>query len=137
MKPLLIPMELKEQNLVVEDAGRVTFTGDKNWTVEALINILKNCIEHTPAGGTIMIQTEDNPIYTGIIITDNGRGIEKEDLPYIFKRFYKGKNAGEESVGIGLAMAKSIIENQAGDISVTSQSSQGTRFIIKFYKQVT
>jgi signal transduction histidine kinase len=84
-----------------------------------------------------MIQTEDNPIYTGIIITDNGRGIAKEDLPYIFKRFYKGKNAGEESVGIGLAMAKSIVEKQNGDITVTSQPTKGSRFVIKFYKQIT
>jgi signal transduction histidine kinase len=137
LKPLLIPMELKLQKLIVEDAGKVSFLGDCNWSAEALINILKNCIEHTSEGGTIMLQTEDNPIYTGIIITDNGRGIAKEDLPYIFKRFYKGKNAGEESVGIGLAMAKSIIEKQNGDITVTSQPSKGTRFVIKFYKQVT
>jgi signal transduction histidine kinase len=136
MKPVLIPMELKEQTLIIEDDEKVFFFGDRNWTTEALINILKNCIEHTPLGGTIRIQTEDNPIYTGIMISDNGRGIAKEDLPYIFKRFYKGRNAGEESVGIGLAMAKSIIENQNGDISVTSQPSQGTRFVIKFYKQV-
>ena len=134
MMPLLIPMELKEQKLVIEDTDQVTFVGDRNWTTEAFINIIKNCIEHTPSGGTIMIQTEDNPIYTGIVISDTGRGIAKEDLPYIFKRFYKGKNAGEESVGIGLAMAKSIIENQSGDITVTSQPSQGTRFVIKFYK---
>ncbi len=137
MKPLLIPMELKNQQLIVEAAGEVSYIGDCNWSTEALINILKNCIEHTPEGGTIMIQAEDNPIYTGIIISDNGRGIEKEDLPYIFKRFYKGKNASDESVGIGLAMAKSIIDSQNGDITVTSQPSIGTRFVIKFYKQVT
>ncbi len=136
LKPLLIVMELKDQKLIIEDIGKVTFLGDCNWSAEALINILKNCIEHTPEGGTIMIQTEDNPIYTGIIITDNGKGIAKEDLPYIFKRFYKGKNAGEDSVGIGLAMAKSIIENQNGDISVTSRPFEETRFVIKFYKQV-
>jgi signal transduction histidine kinase len=136
MKPVLIPMELKDQKLIIEDDEKVTFFGDRNWTIEALINILKNCVEHTPLGGTIMIQTEDNPIYTGITISDNGRGIAKEDLPYIFKRFYKGRNAGEESIGIGLAMAKSIIDNQNGDISVSSQPSQGTRFVIKFYKQI-
>ncbi len=137
MKPLLIPMELKDQKLILEDAGNVSFMGDQKWTTEALINILKNCIEHTPSGGRITIQTEENPIYTGIIITDTGKGIDKEELPYIFKRFYKGKNASEESVGIGLAMAKSIIENQKGDIRATSQPTQGTRFEIKFYKQIT
>ena len=137
MKPLLIPMELKEQILDIEDSSRVTFQADKNWTAEALINILKNCIEHTPVGGTITIRTEDNPIYTGIFIRDTGKGIAKEDLPYIFKRFYKGKNAGEESVGIGLAMAKSMIEKQNGDIVVSSHPGQGTSFVVKFYKQIT
>jgi signal transduction histidine kinase len=137
MRPLLIPMELKEQRLVIEDKGKVSFCGDFNWSTEALINIIKNCMEHTQNGGTITIVTEDNPIYTGISISDNGKGIAKEDLPYIFKRFYKGKDAGEESIGIGLAMAKSIIEKQNGDITVSSQLFKGTKFIIKFYKQVT
>lgn len=136
-KPLLIPMELKEQTLVVEDIGKVSLKADPNWTTEAFINILKNCTEHTPVGGTLTIHTEDNPIYTGIQITDTGNGIRKEDLPFIFKRFYKGKNASEESVGIGLAMAKSIIEKQNGDITVTSKPGQGTSFVVKFYKQTT
>ncbi len=136
MRPLWIPMELKEQRLVLEDNEKVSFPGDQNWTAEALINILKNCIEHTPVGGSITIRTEDNPIYTGIIIMDNGKGIAKEDLPHIFKRFYKGKNASEESVGIGLAMAHSIIRGQNGDISVSSLPERGTSFVIKFYKQI-
>ncbi len=136
MRPLWIPMELKEQRLVLEENAKVSFLGDQNWTAEALINVLKNCIEHTPPGGCITIRTEDNPIYTGIIITDTGKGIAKEDLPYIFKRFYKGRNASEESVGIGLAMAHSIIHGQNGDISVSSLQGQGTCFVIKFYKQI-
>jgi signal transduction histidine kinase len=136
MKPLLIPMELKSQSLIVEGEANIAFFGDFNWTAEAIINIVKNCIEHTQNGGTIQILFEENPLYTEIKITDNGCGIEKEDLPSIFKRFYKGKNASEDSVGIGLAMAKSIITSQNGDISVTSKKDIGTKFSIKFYKQV-
>jgi signal transduction histidine kinase len=137
MKPLLIPMELKEQELIIEGDSLVSFLGDFNWTVEALINIVKNCIEHTQSGGTITINFLENPIYTEIHISDNGSGIDKEDLPFVFKRFYKGKNASEESVGIGLAMAKSIVASQNGDINVTSQKNLGTRFSIKFYKQIS
>jgi signal transduction histidine kinase len=137
MKPLLIPMELKEQELIIEGDSLVSFLGDFNWTVEALINIVKNCIEHTQSGGTITINFLENPIYTEIHISDNGSGIDKEDLPFVFKRFYKGKNASEESVGIGLAMAKSIVASQNGDINVTSQKNHGTRFSIKFYKQIS
>lgn len=135
VKPVLIPIELKEQNLVIKGDSRVTFLGDFNWSVEAIINIVKNCVEHTPRGGTITISFEENALYTEISISDNGSGIEKEDLPFIFKRFYRGKNAGEESVGIGLAMAKSIITSQNGDISVSSKKNKGTQFDIKFYKQ--
>lgn len=136
-KPLLIPMELKEQNLVEEGEAEVSFRGDVDWTCEALINILKNCIEHTQIGGTITIHYSQNPIYTEIIISDNGSGIDKEDLPFLFQRFYKGKNASPDSVGIGLAMAQSIIDGQNGNISVTSKKGDGTSFSIKFYQQIS
>ncbi len=134
IKPLLIPVEIKEQTLNIKGDSSVNFTGDLNWTIEALINIIKNCIEHTQEGGTISISFDENPLFTEIKIWDNGNGIPKEDLPYIFKRFYKGKNASEESIGIGLAMAKSIIISQNGDINVTSRKNEGTCFNIKFYK---
>ena len=101
-----------------------------------MINILKNCVEHTPEGGVITISFSENALFTEIIIADNGKGIPKEDLPYIFKRFYKGKNASEDSIGIGLAMAHSIITSQNGDIEVKSEKEKGTQFQIKFYKQV-
>jgi signal transduction histidine kinase len=137
VKPLLIPIELKNQKFIMDGNISAAFLGDFNWTAEALINIIKNCVEHTPDGGTIGVRFDENPVYTEIIISDNGSGIEKEDLPYIFKRFYKGKNSGKDSVGIGLAMAQSIINNQNGDISVTSSKNQGSSFHIKFYKQIT
>lgn len=136
LKPIQIPMELKEQKLKVSGDGKISFLGDFNWTVEALVNILKNCMEHTQDGGTISVDYTENPIFIQIVISDNGSGIEKEDLPFIFKRFYKGKNASEDSIGIGLALAKSIIVNQNGDITVTSQKKRGTQFVIKFYKQL-
>jgi len=132
--PLLIPIEIKNQTLVIEGGSNVSFIGDLYWTTEALINIIKNCIDHTGEDGRISIFFDENPLFTEIKILDNGSGIEKEDLPYIFKRFYKGKNAGEDSVGIGLAMAKSIVTSQNGDINVSSRKNEGTCFIIKFYK---
>ena len=136
IEPLLVPLDIKMQSLYVKDDEKAAFIGDFNWTVEALINIIKNCVEHTAESGEISIQFSENVLFTEIIISDNGEGIPKEDLPYIFKRFYKGKNASDDSVGIGLAMAYSIITSQQGDIEVTSQPSVGTTFQIKFYKQV-
>jgi signal transduction histidine kinase len=135
VQPLLIPMDIKEQTLSVEGDDSVTFSGDGHWTAEALINILKNCVEHTSVGGQVSISFSENPLFTEIKVKDNGNGIPKEDLPYIFRRFYKGKNAGEDSVGIGLAMAYSIITSQQGDIEVRSEQGIGTEFHIKFYNK--
>ena len=134
--PILIPMDIKEQTLKVTGDNNSIFVGDLNWTVEAVINLLKNSVEHTENGGEILISFLENALFTEITIKDNGKGIPKEDLPYIFKRFYKGKNASEDSVGIGLAMAYSIIKSQNGDIEVISELGKGTEFKIKFYKQV-
>jgi signal transduction histidine kinase len=136
LEPVLIPMDIKEQTVLVQGEDTVSFVGDLNWTAEALINILKNAVEHTPTGGRITISFSENVLYTEIIIEDNGEGIVKEDLRYIFKRFYKGKNASEGSIGIGLAMAYSIITSQNGDITVKSVQGEGTQFHIKFYKQI-
>ncbi|MFP7296795.1 sensor histidine kinase [Neobacillus niacini] len=134
--PLLVPMDIKMQTVKIEGDQQASFIGDFKWTTEALINIIKNAVEHTEEGGEISIHFSENPLFTEITISDNGKGISKEDLPYIFRRFYKGKNAGDESVGIGLAMAYSIITSQHGDIEVKSQPGAGTSFQIKFYKQV-
>ncbi|AQS58232.1 sensor histidine kinase [Desulforamulus ferrireducens] len=136
LEPVLIPMDIKEQTLTIKGEDTVSLLGDLNWTAEALLNIIKNCVEHTPEGGVISISFSENPLFTEIVIADNGPGIPREDLPYIFKRFYKGKNAAEDSVGIGLAMAHSIITKQAGDIEVKSKPGRGTQFLIKFYKQI-
>lgn len=134
--PFLILMELKNQKLKIQGNAETVFIGDFNWTVEAISNILKNCVEHTPVDGVITITYGENPIYTEITIADNGEGIDKADLPYIFQRFYRGKNAGEDSVGIGLAMARSILLAQKGDVTAESIKNEGSRFCIKFYRQI-
>lgn len=105
---------------------------DFKWQVEAISNILKNCIEHSNNGSDVIVTIEDNKVYSKITITDNGGGIDKEDLPHIFERFYKGKNSTPDSVGIGLSLAKAIIEKNNGTINVES-SDKGSSFIIKYF----
>ncbi|MDD4679869.1 MAG: HAMP domain-containing sensor histidine kinase, partial [Clostridia bacterium] len=133
---LLIPMELKEQTLQISGDEHTYFIGDFNWSSESVTNIIKNCLEHTPYGGEIIIDFNETPVCTTIIISDTGEGIDQSDLPYIFDRFYKGKNAKSESIGIGLSMSKSILENQGAVIEATSEKNKGTRFIIKIYKSI-
>lgn len=134
LAPSLIPIELKNINISIEGDESSSYKGDIDWSCEALVNIIKNCVEHTNCNGKIHIKYEENPIYSEIIIRDTGEGIDKCDLPHIFKRFYKGKTSKDDSVGIGLAMAKSIIESQNGDIYVKSEKNKGTEFNIVFHK---
>lgn len=136
LEPLFIIIDIKEQMVDIIGDDGVTLIGDFNWTAEALINILKNCVEHTPQAGWISLSFSENALFTEITITDSGPGIAKEDIPNIFKRFFKGKNATEGSIGIGLAMAHSIITSQNGDIEVQSEPDKGTRFRIRFYKRI-
>ena len=103
IKPFEIQFELREISYKAELTDAV-FKCDINWTVEAIQNIIKNCIEHMSAGGTLTVATEDTNIYTQITISDTGCGIAEGDIPHIFERFYKGKNSGKDSVGIGLAL---------------------------------
>jgi len=112
----------------------VTIIGDYNWMREAISNIIKNSIEHTNKKGNIEISYEDNPLYTEIKILDNGEGISKEDMPYIFNRFYKAKGSSKESIGIGLALSKTIINSLNGNVSVKSRKNEYTVFTIKMYK---
>lgn len=114
------------------DCNDIILNCDKKWLCEAVTNIIKNCIEHSH-NGNIKITAEQNKLYTKISIKDNGSGIDKEDLPHIFERFYKGKNSSDDSVGIGLSLAKTIIEKQGGYISVSSELNKGSEFVIKFF----
>ena len=135
ISPLLVPIELRNISLNINGDKEASYIGDIEWSSEALGNIIKNCVEHTKEGGTLDITYEENPIYSEIIIKDNGEGIDKDDIQNIFKRFYKGKNSKSDSVGIGLAMAKSIIESQNGDIYVKSKKNSGSEFHITFHKR--
>lgn len=132
VSPVAIPLELKEQEVVCDISGG--FSGDINWTVEAVTNILKNCSEHMTSGGKIYITASENPIFSEIFIRDTGCGILPEDLPHLFERFYKGKNSGEQSVGIGLALARMIITRQNGTVKAENHKGGGAQFTIKFFK---
>lgn len=134
VQDFLIPMELREQNLVIDCTDMVSLRGDEYWLREAVGNIVKNCMEHTPAGGEICIRAAENHLYTEITVSDNGAGIDKEDLPHIFERFYKGKNSSGSSVGIGLALARMIVVAQEGTLSATNRINGGAKFEIRFYK---
>lgn len=114
------------------DCNDIILDCDRKWLCEAVTNIIKNCIEHSQ-NGNIKITADQNKLYTKISIKDNGSGITKEDLPHIFERFYKGKNSSDDSVGIGLSLAKTIIEKQGGYISVSSELNKGSEFVIKFF----
>lgn len=114
------------------DCNDIILNCDRKWLCEAITNIIKNCIEHSH-NGNIKITADQNKLYTKISIKDNGNGITKEDLPHIFERFYKGKNSSDDSVGIGLSLAKTIIEKQGGYISVSSELNKGSEFVIKFF----
>lgn len=131
-QPLLVPIELHGQELVIHAEGE--FCGDVSWTCEAIGNIVKNCMEHTPEGGTIEIKTLENALYTEILIQDSGTGISKEDLPHIFERFYKGKDSGDKSFGVGLALARMIITSQNGTVKAENRQPNGAMFLIRFYK---
>lgn len=135
VESLKIPIELKNINLNVDVDSEILLSVDLNWTIEALVNIIKNAYEHTDEGGSISIEVKNNPIYTMISITDTGEGISPEDMPHVFERFYKGKH-NKESIGIGLNMAKKIIDMQGYEISVSSVLKKGTTFEIKFYKNI-
>ena len=133
IKNLAIPLDIKQQSVIVT-GNNETFIGDYNWELEALTNIVKNCIEHTPENKKIYINCEKNNFNTKRVIRDEGNGIDREDIKHIFERFYKGKNSSENSVGIGLALSKSIIEKDNGYILCTSEVGKGTTFEIKYIR---
>ena len=126
---------LAKSNVSVDipELGEITIQADLDWTMEAIINLLKNCMEHTPPGGVIHCSYEQNPIYTQIKIWDTGAGFAKEDLPHLFERFYRGQNAIHSGIGIGLSLSKAIIESQNGTISAKNLVDGGACYEIRFY----
>ena len=133
-EPLAIPMDLRNQRLIVHCKDEA-FIGDLVWTAEALGNILKNCTEHTPEGGIITVTASETSLYTQIEVEDTGSGFDSKDIPHLFERFYKGVNASENSYGIGLALARTVITSQNGSVQAMN-GEKGAKFVIKFYKQV-
>ena len=124
--------DLKNINIVVNGNDADKIICDFKWQVEAITNILKNAVEHSKQNSKIVINFKQNKIYSEIRIQDFGKGIDKEDLKHIFDRFYKGKNSENESIGIGLALAKSIVESNDGYVTVESEVNKGSIFIIKY-----
>ncbi len=131
-EPLEIPIELRGQTLRIEAGGSIVC--DSAWTAEAIGNILKNCMEHTPEGGQLTVTAQENPLFSEIIITDTGSGIAAEDLPHIFERFYKGSHTDKQSYGIGLALARMIITSQNGTVKAENLPDHGAKFTVRFYK---
>ena len=126
---------LQKENVSVSipDKGCIEVTGDMEWTMEAFLNLIKNCMEHSPQGGTIHCDYSGNPIYTEILIWDEGEGLCPEDIPHLFERFYRGKKAAPNRTGIGLALAKSIFELQNGNITARNLADGGACFEIRVY----
>lgn len=125
--------EIKGVETSVGCDDSLTLSCDFKWLCEAITNIVKNCIEHTIEGGFVKLKAEKTSLCTKITVTDNGCGIAKEDLPHIFERFYKGRNSDENSVGIGLALAKTIIEKSGGSIYADSEQGKGTKFTVTLF----
>lgn len=127
--------ELSVQEGVVIDVpemGETAVCVDPEWTMEAVMNLMKNCMEHS-RGKTVHCSYAQNPLYTEILIWDEGEGFAKEDIPHLFERFYRGQNAGEGGIGIGLALAKEIIERQNGTIRARNKRDGGACFEVRFY----
>lgn len=136
MKPFDVSMDVRGQSLEIRGDGSTEVQGDYNWTMEAIGNVIKNSLEYTPEGGLLLIEWTENPLFTEIKITDSGKGIPKEDIPHLFERFYRGKNAGNHSFGIGLSLSRAILSQENAVIYGQNVSPLGAQFVIRFYKTV-
>lgn len=134
LKHIDILREVKNIDIHITGNNETSFIGDYKWEFEALTNILKNCLEYTLENRNIYVSFSTNNVYTEIIIRDEGKGMSKEECRKIFERFYKGVNSSNNSFGIGLSLAKEIINKDNGKIKVKSQLNIGTSFIIRYYK---
>lgn len=119
-------------SIEIPQLGGMMVTADPDWTIEAVINLMKNSMEHSH-GRTVYCSYAQNPLYTEILIWDDGEGFCKEDLPHLFERFYRGRRAGAGGIGIGLALAKEIVERQNGTVRAKNRADGGALFEIRFY----
>ena len=160
--PLATAMDLRDVNLVLDLDEAATFVGDAPWSAEALENIVKNCMEHTPAGGTVTVTVREDALATTLAVNDTGPGIAAEDLPHIFERFYRGRDEGTRGAedsrsanglqggegadaedvrqpagfGIGLSLAQALVSAQGGTLRAANNPEGGARFEIAFPKLV-
>ena len=123
----------REISVEIPEADEISIIADLDWTMEAVMNLMKNCMEHAKAGTTVHCSYEKNPLYVQIRIWDEGDGFAKEDLPYLFERFYRGENGSAGGIGIGLSLSKAIIEMQNGIIRAFNLHGSGACFEIRFY----
>lgn len=126
--------ELRQVKLCMEIPGQIAVKGDEQWLTEALLNVVKNAIEHSDTGGRVILAAKDNDVYTQLTVQNWGEVIPEEEQKHLFERFYRGSTAGKDSIGIGLALAKEILVRHNSYISVESEPEQGTIFYIKFLK---
>lgn len=134
LRPFLISMELHDIAVHADVPAGVTVMGDKPWLSEALQNLFKNAIESAGDGGSIDITCEDNPLFTEIAVRDSGPGIDPEDLPHVFERFYRGKREGASGYGIGLSLCRTIVTRQGGTVRVRNHPAGGAVFYVRFPK---
>lgn len=139
-EPLAVAFDLADVELAREVQPGAGFTGDLAWTAEALENVLKNCLEHTPAGGRVSVSATEDALAFRLRVEDTGPGIAEDDLPHVFERFWRGgeQGAGSEvdpgGVGIGLALAKSLVTAQGGQVRASNAPGGGARFDLVFFK---
>lgn len=133
-KSFLIQMDIRNINLEIDTYNDIYIKGDFNWLVEAIQNIIKNCIENLSSNGFIKINVNDNPLYTEILIHDSGSGFKKEEINYIFNRFHRGNSGNTSGYGIGMDLSKRILNSQNAIISAKNHIDGGALFIIRFSK---
>lgn len=126
--------DVKNITIHINGSNNVTFIGDYKWEFEALSNILKNCLEYTSENKNIYVSFKETNIFTEIIIQDEGKGMSKEEKRRMFERFYKGENSSNNNFGIGMSLAKEIINKDNGKIKVDSTPDIGSTFKIRYYK---
>ena len=136
VQPFEIAMELRNQRFEMQGENNISIMCDRKWMEEALGNIIKNAMEHTPEGRMIFTSWKENPIYTEISIKDSGEGIEEKDMPHLFERFYRGRKTETLNFGVGLAFARLVITSQDGVIFAENAKNGGAKFVIRFYKMV-
>lgn len=134
-EPLQEMMAQKRITLSVrgQGGGSCQIYADRQWTEEALLNLLKNCVEHTPEGGGITAVFQETPLYASLILEDSGPGFSAKDLPHLFERFYRGEHAAKDHAGIGLALAKAVLEQQNGQLRAENTADGHARFSVKWY----